>query len=254
METSPPLEHFIDEAEGLLGHDEQYPVSTLQRKFRIGYISAQRLYQLVQERRSRLIINYRSVLNAAWAKAMLQYDQGKVNSECTLHSYLYSQLLLALPECIILCEPQLNIPRYGVFVPDIVVLKEDQIVVVMEIKFVPQGYPVFELDIAKMQTIGIDEDGADHHLLLDPATGKFLTKKSRISKACLLCFAVIGRSDAKAVCADNLKAALTTGGGTNLVDRFLALVRTTSELPANAVGCKPSDSYLDGNSPLQHDN
>jgi len=232
METSPPFEHFAEEADCLLGRNEQYPISTLQRKFRIGYISAQRLYLLVQERRNRLTTDYRPVLKVAWEKAMVMYEQGKVNSEYTLHSYLYSQLLHALPECIVLCEPQLNLLRNGIFVPDIVILKDDQIVVVMEIKFVPHGYPVFEMDIAKLQAIGIDEGGVDHNLLLDPATGKLLANKARISSECLLCFAVVGRSDAKAVCIDDLKAAFVSGGRTNLVDRFLPLIKTTSETHA----------------------
>ena len=160
---------------------------------------------------------------------MVLYEQGKVNSEYTLHSYLYSQLLHALPECVVLCEPQLNLLRNGVFDPDIVVLKDDQIVVVMEIKFVPHGYPVFEMDIAKLRALGTDEGGADHNLLLDPTTGTFLADKARIGKECLLCLAVVGRWDSKAVCDDELKAALVSGGNSNLGDRFLPLIRKTNE-------------------------
>jgi hypothetical protein len=231
MDASPPLENFVEKADRLVASDEQYPISLLQRKFKIGYFRAQRLLQLVQEKRSRSKPDYRSVLQAAWAKAMHLYEQGKVNSECTLHSYLYGQLLSGLPECTILCEPQLNLNRHGIFVPDIVVVKDDQIMVVMEIKFVPHGYPVFEMDMAKMRAIGIDESDTDHDLLLDPSTGLLQSKKSRISKQCLLCFAVVGRSDAKAVDPDDLKEALVSGGRTDLLDRFLPLVRTTNAPP-----------------------
>lgn len=228
MEASPPLEHFVEKANRLVASDEQYPISLLQRKFKIGYISAQRLLQLVQEKRSRSTPDYRSVLQAAWAKAMNLYEHGKVNSECTLHSYLYGQLLSGLPECTVLCEPQLNLNRNGIFVPDIVVVKDDQIEVVMEIKFVPHGYPVYEMDMAKMRAIGIDECGTDHDLLLDPSTGLFQSNKSRISKECLLCFAVVGRWDAKAVDHGDLTAALVSGDRADLEDRFLPLVRTTN--------------------------
>ena len=226
MEASPPFEHFVDEADHLLAPNELFHISFLQRKFRIGYISAQRLYQLVLERRSGMI-DYRNAITTAWERAMSHYTQGKVNSECTLHSFLYSKLMDELPDCTVLCEPQLNLDRHGIFIPDIVVLKDNQIVMVVEVKFVPGGYPVFEMDIAKLQTIGLNEEGPGHRLLLDPETGKLLKSTASISDECILCFAVIGRSDARAVCLEDLQAALTSGGRSHLLTRFLPLVKTT---------------------------
>lgn len=241
MEASPPFEHFVDEADHLLTPNEQYPISFLQRKFRIGYISAQRLHQLVLDRRIGMI-DYRKAISAAWERAMRLYEQGKVNSECTLHSFLYAKLLEELPDCTILCEPQLNLNRHGIFIPDIVVLKDDQIVMVVEIKFVPGGYPVFEMDIAKLQTIGLNEEGSGHRLLLDPEKGKLLKSTASFSDECILCFAVIGRSDARAVCIDDLHAALTSGGRSHLLSRFLPLVKTTPFVEAAATS---SDSGFD---------
>lgn len=226
MEASPSFEHFVDEAHHLLAPNEKYPVSFLQRKFRIGYVSAQRLHQLVLERRSGMI-DYRKAITAAWERAMQIYDQGKVNTECTLHSFLYAKLLDELPDCTVLCEPQLNLNRHGIFIPDIVVLKDNQIVMVVEIKFVPEGYPVFEMDIAKLQTIGLNEEGAGHKLLLNPKTGILLESSASISSECILCFAVVGRSDARAVCLEDLQAALASGDRAHLLHRFLPLVKTT---------------------------
>ena len=173
------------------------------------------------------MIDLRKAITAAWERAMLLYEQGKVNSECTLHSFLYAKLMDELPDCTVLCEPQLNLNRHGTFIPDIVVLKDNQIVMVVEVKFVPGGYPVFEMDIAKLQTIGLNEEGLGHKLLLDPATGALLDGTVSISSECILCFAVVGRSDARAVCREDLRGALSAGGRSHLLSRFLLLVRTT---------------------------
>ena len=109
-----------------------------------------------------------------------------------------------------------------------VVVKDDQIEVVIEIKFVPHGHPVYEMDMVKMRAIGINESGNDYDLLLDPSTGLFQSSKPRISKKCLLCFAVVGRWDAKAVDHGDLTAALVSGECADLEDRFLPLVRATN--------------------------
>lgn len=52
MEELLPIEQLVDEADHLLAATEQYPISFLQRKFRLGYNRAQRLHQLVLDRRS----------------------------------------------------------------------------------------------------------------------------------------------------------------------------------------------------------
>ena len=108
----------------MLAFDEAYPISLLQRKLRIGYNTAQRLLNLVKEQRSLLSQDLPRVLKKAWHHAMDRYSAGKVNSERTLHAILYSQLVAALPDCTVLCEPQLSIDQHGVFVPDVVVINQ----------------------------------------------------------------------------------------------------------------------------------
>ena len=218
----------IERADEMLAFDEAYPISLLQRKLRIHYNAAQRLLNLIKKQRSLMSQDLPGVLKKAWHHAMDRYSSGKVNSERTLHAILYSQLVAALPDCTVLCEPQLSIDQHGVFVPDVVVINDqNQIVVVLEIKFVPHAYPVFEADIAKLRAIALDGERSSFDLLLQPKTGKFMDVKTTISPECLFVFAVVGRWDAKAVDVEIVTKAFYGGDQDALVGRFLGLARPT---------------------------
>lgn len=220
---------FVEAAARLIAFDERHPTSTLQRKLRMGYNTAGRLYKLILTRRQEMSHDYRSVLDTAWELAIKHYEEGRVNSECTLQAYLYAQLNAALPDCIVLCEPKLSIDRHGNFYPDIVVIEDkNRVVAIIEIKFVPHHYPVFEDDIAKIRVMGVEGSGSAHDLLLDPKTGTFADGKVTISGDCLLSFAVIGRHDAAAVHPATLIDALCVGGHEKLKDRFLPLTYETN--------------------------
>lgn len=176
-------------------------------------------------------VNYRLALGEAWSAAMAIYKQGHVNSECTLHSILHAQLVKNLPDCVVLCEPQLQMGSHGTFVPDIVVLRGTQVEVVLELKFVPHGYPVYEADISKLRAIGNGDSSATHSLLIDPATGKFVDKPGVVGRDSLLVFAAVGQSDAAAVDQDKLTSALIAGGQEALASRFLALLEKVPARP-----------------------
>ena len=228
----------IERADEMLAFDEAYPISLLQRKLRIGYNTAQRLLNLVKEQRSLLSQDLPRVLKKAWHHAMDRYSSGKVNSERTLHAILYSQLVAALPDCTVLCEPQLPIAQHVVFVPDVVVINDqNQIVVVLEIKFVPHGYPVFEADIAKLRAIALDGQRTAYDLMLQAAVGMFADDKTTINPECLFVFAAVGRSDAKAIDAEVVEKAFYGGDQDAVAGRFLALAHAT-ERPATEVGGK----------------
>lgn len=230
----------IERADELLAFDEAYPISLLQRKLRIHYNAAQRLLDLIKKRRSLMSHDLQGVLNKAWHHAMDRYSSGKVNSERTLHAILYSQLVAALPDCTVLCEPQLHIAQHGVFVPDVVVINDqNQIVVVLEIKFVPHAYPVFEADIAKLRAIALDGERSSFDLLLQPKTGKFMDVKTTISPECLFVFAVVGRWDAKAVDVEIVTRAFYGANEDALAGRFLALPHAIKHPTAEVGGQIP---------------
>lgn len=155
-------------------------------------------------------------LQEAWSTACDAYERGLINSECTLHSLMYAELRSRLPDRITLCEPQITVERHGCFVPDIVIVKERVVEAIIELKFVPHHYPVYELDLRKLAVLAVYEQSFP--LLLDPKSGDFTQDSFRVSPDCLLVFAAIGQHDAAAVDASGLTAAMAQFG-----DRFFPL-------------------------------
>jgi len=156
-------------------------------------------------------------IQEAWSTVCDAYARGLVNSECTMHSLIYGELRSRLPDHLILCEPQINVERHGCFVPDIIVVKSRTVVAIVELKFVPHHYPVYELDLRKLVLLAACEQ--DFPLLLDPKTGKFTPDLFRVGPDCLLVFAAIGKHDAAAVDLPTLVTAMAQFG-----DRFVPLV------------------------------
>lgn len=157
----------------------------------------------------------------AWKTCVSEYREGRVNSECTLQALLYSELRKAMPDLVVLCEPHLELTKAGMAYPDIVVLSSNEIVAVVELKFVPHHYPLFRDDIAKL--VHYADEAKEQNILLEPGTGKFDDRKHRFSKDCLLVFAVIGRSDSDAVGAGTLIECFGGEKGAN-GSRFFSLI------------------------------
>ncbi|MCD9047089.1 hypothetical protein [Luteimonas sp. MHLX1A] len=130
---------------------------------------------------------------------------------------MYAELRSRLSDHVILCEPQITVERHGCFVPDIVVLKERDVAAIIELKFVPHHYSVYELDLRKLAVLAAYEQ--NFPLLLDPKSGDFTPDSFRVSSDCILVFAAIGQHDAAAVDTPGLRAAVAQFGG-----RFVPLV------------------------------
>ncbi len=144
----------------------------------------------------------REALQAAWKQVRADYDVGRVNSERILQSCLFRRLHDELPGYTIFCEPLIRTEKLGLTVPDMLVVADVQVVAVVELKFVPHAYPVFEEDIAKLASFGSQK--GEFPVFIDPVTGKFKKPDLSCAADCLLVFAVIGRHDAKAVDAEFL--------------------------------------------------
>ncbi|CAM5576832.1 hypothetical protein RLIN73S_01685 [Rhodanobacter lindaniclasticus] len=130
---------------------------------------------------------------------------------------MYAELRERLPNHITLCEPQIRVERQGPFVPDIVVLKEHAVVAIVELKFVPHGYPVYELDLRKLTVLAGNQQS--FQLRLEPTSGAFTPDTFLVSAECVLVFAAIGKHDAAAVDSAGLSEAMEQFGS-----RFLPLV------------------------------
>ena len=153
----------------------------------------------------------------AWQEAVTAYYKGEVNSECTLHSILFSSLRADDSNALVLCEPRIDCGRNGVLIPDIVIAIEQTVVAIVELKFVPHGYPVYELDLRKLSMLAKFEE--KFSLRIEPTTGCTASEKFTISPECTLAFAVIGWHDAVAVDEVRLRQVMSQFG-----DRFVPMV------------------------------
>ena len=129
---------------------------------------------------------------------------------------MYAALKDRLPNHNILCDPRITVENQKCYVPDIVILRGHTVAAIVEIKFVPHGYPVYEDDLCKLKALAEYQQG--FQLLLDPNSGKFTRGYIRISADCILAFAAIGRHDASAIDPVGLKALMGQFG-----ERFLPL-------------------------------
>ena len=92
-------------------------------------------------------MNTSQYLHQAWGEASRLYQLARVNSERTLQAILYSQLVAILPpEACVLCEPTIKIRDSGAVKPDLVVVMNNAVTAVVEIKFVPHDFPIYEND------------------------------------------------------------------------------------------------------------
>ena len=136
----------------------------------------------------------RNLISNAWVDAISAYEASHINSERTLQASIYASLLSKLPGGYrVLCEPCIDVLSHGRFIPDIVVLSQNQIEAVIELKFVPHHYPTTE-DLWKLKQYGSAAN--EFPLLLSPGSGRYDDTKFKFSPNCLLVFAVIGQHDA----------------------------------------------------------
>ena len=162
-------------------------------------------------------MNIAQALHDSWQEAVAAYQNGEINSECTLHSIVFSSLRAHAFDALVFCEPQIDCGRDGCLIPDIVIASEQSVIAIVELKFVPHGYPVYELDLRKLTIFAKCEDAFT--LRLEPTTGRFSGEKFTISPECILAFAAIGRKDADAVDEDLLRQKMNEFG-----HRFVPLV------------------------------
>lgn len=146
-------------------------------------------------------------LRAAWDRTKDDYDRGRVNSEGTLEAAYYHHLRSIDPGLIVYCQAAFTIDCQR-YVPDIVIVDRDQggerqepprgrIAAVVQLKFVPHGFPMFESDFRVLSRLS--QSAGFHVVSLDPSSGKMAPASHAFCPETLLVLGVVGRHDAAAV-------------------------------------------------------
>lgn len=141
-------------------------------------------------------------INDIWCGPIAtEYRAGGITTERGLQAALYCAIRAGLPELSIFVEPSLMYNKSGGprFRPDLVLCECNTIVLIGEIKFVPNWYPEFALDLEKLKefdTVGRD---TEHKLEIDPTTGTFTDTSHQITGETNYAFFVVGRSESKGI-------------------------------------------------------
>lgn len=162
-------------------------------------------------------------IRRAWDSCIAAYKNHVIVSEHTLQAAFYRYLCEELKGLKVVCEPRIEARgigearEIGPYYPDILILDDRAITAAIEIKYVPQGYPVFQDDLEKLRKYATTE--REFPILLDPDTGHSTDKLFPFDPSCLLVFAVIGKHGAEAVDTETLSGVMG-----EFRDRFLPLV------------------------------
>jgi len=132
-----------------------------------------------------------------------EYNNGTLCSERALQSELYRRLRDELPkEYTVWVEPAIRIiieEKKRTIKPDILISKENEIVTVIELKYVPHYYANFIGDLKKLDHIAKQKSDYKFKLRTYPMTGKYDDNYFQFSKGALLVFAVIANNEAAAL-------------------------------------------------------
>ena len=139
----------------------------------------------------------RETYRRIWNRVREVYDTGYMVSEAGLQAALYMELRTAFPKDRIVVEPTWEQRGGNIFHDIVVVSEEPAITDIFEIKFVPQGYPVWQEDIGRLLRHSGGGDAA-YPVSLHSNTGTWKGPVD-LAKKCRLHFVAVGQHDAEAV-------------------------------------------------------
>ena len=145
-------------------------------------------------------IDIKPHIKTAWQMVGLDYNAGLINSERCMQASLYRGLRTVLP------------PNFRVFVepdwkttePDMVIEKDDRIVAVLELKFVPHAYAQYEGDLEKLTLKYVSSNEyCPVHIVPEAGNWEHTIKKTlpatKIDDNVIRVFAAICRHDGEAL-------------------------------------------------------
>lgn len=149
----------------------------------------------------------REKLRVAWEEVGDDYRKKLLNSERCLQANLYGHLRGHLCEATdILVEPVIDLTVMGQtkkIIPDLVVNQGGQVAVVLEIKFMPHSYAVFEDDLKKFALLA-GHQPENIPMRIEPSSGQWADAQPSIDDETLYIFAVVTSHDSAALDAAKL--------------------------------------------------
>ena len=154
-------------------------------------------------------------MESIWTEVCGDYIIGSINSEHCLQASLYHHMRAGECRYKVLVEPLITISG-DQYYPDLMLVREGQILAVFELKFVPHGYPVYESDITKFNVISGSGCQDGHKLSILPESGNYDDIGYHFADETKYVFVVIGQHDSNAAYRDVVTKKLKP----ELSDRF----------------------------------
>jgi hypothetical protein len=192
-----------------------------------------------------------NLLKSNWGvQIKAEYDKGNVCSERHLQAMLFGLLYTTFKDSdyVVWVEPTLDgekgAPLKGL-IPDLIITKENNIIAVIELKYVPHGFAKFKRDIEKLVEMDC-EAGLSVPLKVIPSSG--LWEKDNMftfSKSTLYVFGVISKKGAEALSLEYIEKPINFLLLTGEVSGAESGIRMTSkeEIEKPNLSC-PSCAYV----------
>lgn len=141
-----------------------------------------------------LLDQYRQI----WKRAKIAYETGYCLYERGMQAILYKETIAQIEKkSEFLGEKVIVEPRWEqsgkTCVPDLIIVGNDKIIDIFEIKFVPWHYPIFRSDVDKL----LNYNG-EHCVKLNPSFPGEPFSKLPISRNCKRHLVIVGKSDSAA--------------------------------------------------------
>ena len=137
-----------------------------------------------------------NIYQQIWEQVHQAYNGGFMVSERGLQAVLHGALQANLPDVQVAVEPRWNVAGVGCLIPDLVLIEGGEITNIFELKFVPQGYAMWQAAIAHLNAYV--NGNPQYPVQLDPQTGQWAAPLP-VQVGCCLHFVVIADDGAQAV-------------------------------------------------------
>lgn len=143
--------------------------------------------------------------SSAWGAIKESYQKQPYCSErhfqCDLFYFLKSCPGFTENGYRLVVEPVINAGALRNIIPDMIIIKDQVIEAIVELKYVPHGYIQFEKDVRNMSAFYMQKDSSlRFNLIGDPGTGQWdVNQQCSLSKNLILIYVFITNSDSFAI-------------------------------------------------------
>lgn len=140
----------------------------------------------------------KEIYRIVWREIRAVFREGYCVYEADLQAELYRHFLKRLPFCKVVAQRKWENALGGEKKPDLVVVEEDMITDIFELKIVTQNWAEWQKDADKLKKYVSTHGPGEYPVRICPETGNW-DRTARLHENCLLHFVAVCQHDAEAV-------------------------------------------------------